>query len=66
VRVNVRCADGPFIGQTVTVPFPRTNWLDEEEIGQLVWIVYGPDKHCYQVVSNGYLRDYRLVYRYTF
>lgn len=33
---------------------------------ELVWIVYGPDRYCYQPVENGNYGDWRLVYRDTF
>jgi hypothetical protein len=69
IAMRARCANGPYAGQTFEFPHPRINyrpavsaWL----IGPLIWINYGVDKHCYQLVSNGWFRDWRLVYQDTF
>lgn len=72
--MRVRCADGPYVGQTFDVPYTKQiHYLDRSDlytrvraIGPLVWIIYGGDKHCYQLVSNGWYDEWRLIYRDTF
>lgn len=69
---TARCVGGPYAGQTFTLPWSTLDkihystalWSDE--IGPLAWINYGTDRHCYQLVSNGWYKGWRLVYRDTF
>jgi hypothetical protein len=73
--VRARCADGPFVGKTLEFPTPwhqlfwAYHWKRAEYVGRvgpLMWIHYGRDKHCYQLVQNTYYGDWRLVFRDTF
>lgn len=69
--MRARCADGPYIGQTFEFPRPEWNPAPSSsfyslDIGPLMWIINGADRHCYQLVSNGWYRGWRLVYRDTF
>lgn len=61
---------GPFAGQTVEVPPFEPKYspsVTSNIIGPLAWFIVGPDRHCYQLVSNGwYSSNWRLVYRDTF
>lgn len=67
--MRARAADGPYAGQTFEFPRPRIHFPtpNEEAVSELLWIVNGPDRHCYQLAENGYWSsDYRLIYRDTF
>lgn len=69
MNVRARCADGPYAGQTFEFPRPKINYstaVNAYEIGPLMWIINGPDHHCYQLLSNGWYGGWRLVYRDTF
>lgn len=69
MKIRARCVDGPFAGQTLEFSRPKINYATQPgsmDIGPLMWINYGPDRHCYQLVSNGWMCDWRLVYRDTF
>jgi hypothetical protein len=70
MKLSVRCVNGPYAGQTFLITNPKNFHYKPEFgawwIGPLTWINYGTDKHCYQLVSNGWNRDWRLVYRDTF
>jgi hypothetical protein len=67
--MRARCVDGPYAGQTLEFPFPQFTY-NSSGIGPLVWINYGIDKHCYQMVTNNYVlsrySSWRLIYRDTF
>lgn len=69
---TARCVDGPYAGQTFTLPrsaLLKARYLPviySLAIGPLIWINYGPDRHCYSLVSNGWYKGWRLVYRDTF
>ena len=68
-HVRARCADGPYAGQTFEFPLPKIYYTWEpypEEVGPLMWIINGGDRHCYQLTSNGWYAGWRLVYRDTF
>ena len=72
---RMRCVGGPFAGQTLDVPFgqlkihwrppPGSAW-EPWPMAELVWIIHGPDRHCYQPVANGWDGSWRLIYRDTF
>jgi hypothetical protein len=67
--MRARCADGPYVGQTFEFPRPETRYKPHVHslgIGPLVWVNHGVDRHCYQLVSNGWHRGWRLIYRDTF
>jgi hypothetical protein len=70
MKLSVRCADGPYVGQSFLTSIPQgihhEPGFSAWKIGPLMWINHGVDKHCYQLVSNGWYRDWRLVYRDTF
>lgn len=64
-KATLRCVDGPYVGQTFAFPLSALyrssgggNAVD------LVWIIYGADRHCYSIERNRY--GFRLVYRDTF
>jgi hypothetical protein len=71
MMVRARCADGPYAGQTFEFPVPYSKIhyspsVYSQSIGPLAWIYNGTDRHCYQMISNGWYRGWRLVYRDTF
>lgn len=39
---------------------------EELPVAELVWIIDGPDRHCYQPIENANYGTWRLVYRDTF
>lgn len=62
MKTTVRCVDGPYAGQTVSVQIP---WPVEYETGPwrtdfvaapLCWIVNGADWHGYQLRAQGATR----------
>lgn len=62
------CIDGPYAGQTFDVSTRDWHWFADDHwkhVGQLAWIINGPDKHCYQLVGEGWTSP-RLIYRDTF
>lgn len=72
---RMRCDGGPYAGQTFNVPFRqlRVHWVPPPgsawevwPAAELVWIINGTDKHCYQPVENHNYGDWRLRYRDTF
>jgi hypothetical protein len=65
--MRVKCADGPYVGQTFEFPYPRWMWDDSGHyVSQLYWISHGTNRHAYSLMENQDCGTFRLVYRDTF
>jgi hypothetical protein len=74
--MRARCVGGPYAGQTFEFPMPKILWyggFGRTHVGPLIWIINGPDRHCYSLVQTmtaqrnvSYTTGWYLVYRDTF
>lgn len=74
--MRARCADGPYVGQTFEFPTPEIHWYKgpgHTHVGPLLWIINGPDRHCYSLVQTMTAQrnmnrsdGWYLIYRDTF
>jgi hypothetical protein len=67
--MTARCVGGPYAGQTFEIPrviIGQIHWHTKADVGPLMWINHGTNRHCYQLVSNGWYAGWRLVFRDTF
>lgn len=63
-KTTLRCVNGPYIGQTFAFPLSVLYRSSGGGNTDLVWIINGPDRHCYSIERNRY--GFKLVYRDTF
>lgn len=72
---TARCIGGPYAGQTFVIPDRlRVHWgyapnanrgYHYDGVGELIWINYGTDRHCYQLLIRWPYHPL-LIYRDSF